>query len=384
MAGAVRTAVRGDGGALAASDEAISFLAGAGFGRVDTPIVEESQLFVLKGGGEMAGLLYTFRSPSGRRLSLRPEFTTSVIRLFVEEGGTEIPVRWSYAGPVFRNDRDGSGGLRQFTQVGAEIIGAGSAAVDAEVVCTAVEGLGRLGVRGASVRLGHIRTLSRVFDAFELSDSARAFVTGSLRRLKRGLTTAAALSERAREAGLVDGPGPGAGGREAELAREALQGLMLDGEARGPMGRRTVGEIMARLERKASQSSDPAEMDRALRLASRLAGLEGPAAATMGEARSLAASAGAPPDALDPLEGVVEALAGEGMEGDAVVLDLGMARGMAYYTGVLFDLAAPGTAGVLGGGGRYDGLVETLGGPAVPAMGFAYDIEAVTAAAGGG
>ena len=378
-AGAVPAAVRGDGRSLAASEEAIAFLAGTGYVRVDTPIVEESELFVRKGGGEMAGLLYSFREPSGRRLSLRPEFTTSVIRLFVESGGSGEAVRWSYAGPVFRYDRDGGGGLRQFTQVGAEIIGAGSAEADAEVVRTAVDGLGRLGVRGASVRLGHIRTLSRIFSAFGLSESSRGFVTGNLGRLKRGRTTAAALSERARAAGLVGDGRDGGGG--AELAREALQGLALDGGSRGPMGRRTVGEIMARLESKARHPRDPAEMDRALELACRLARLEGPAGATMERARSLAASAGAPADSLDPLGEVVAALDAAGMADEAVTLDLGMARGMAYYTGAQFDLAAPGAA-ALGGGGRYDGLVETLGGPAVPALGFAYDMEAVAAAAG--
>ena len=63
--------------ALAASDRALSFLSVAGFQRVDTPILEDSDLFARKGGGEMTGLLYTFSEPDGRRLSLRPEFTTS-------------------------------------------------------------------------------------------------------------------------------------------------------------------------------------------------------------------------------------------------------------------------------------------------------------------
>ena len=59
---------------LAASDRALSFLSEAGFQRVDTPILEDSDLFARKGGGGMTGLLYTFSEPDGRRLSLRPEF----------------------------------------------------------------------------------------------------------------------------------------------------------------------------------------------------------------------------------------------------------------------------------------------------------------------
>ena len=140
----VTIAKREGDSALALSETAISFLAESGFSRVDTPIVEDSELFVRKGGGEMAGLLYTFRGPSGRKLSLRPEFTTSVIRLFVDRGAPAPPIRWSYSGSVFRHERDGGGSLRQFTQVGAEIIGLPSPDVDAQLICTAAEGLGRL------------------------------------------------------------------------------------------------------------------------------------------------------------------------------------------------------------------------------------------------
>lgn len=367
--------------ALAASDRALSFLSVAGFQRVDTPILEDSDLFARKGGGEMTGLLYTFSEPDGRRLSLRPEFTTSIIRMYVESDGLSLPVRWSYAGPVFRYDRDGGGRCRQFIQVGAEVIGDCSSKVDAEVIGTAIEGLCRLGVSGASVRLGHMETLSRMFSAFELSDSARRFVTGNLGGLKRGEMTAERLLARASEAGLVNEKNASIDGWSAKRAREALQHLILEEGARGPMGRRTAEEIMSRLERMSSQSRDPGEMGRALDLASRLAELEGPASTTITVARALAARSGAGMEALDPLEELVEALAKSGMGTDTLVVDMGMARGMAYYTGALFDLAAGQGTGTLGGGGRYDGLVETLGGPGVPALGFAYDMEAVSVAA---
>lgn len=368
--------------ALAASDRALSFLSVAGFQRVDTPILEDSDLFARKGGGEMTGLLYTFSEPDGRRLSLRPEFTTSIIRMYVGSDGLSLPVRWSYAGPVFRYDRDGGGRCRQFIQVGAEVIGDCSSKVDAEVIGTAIEGLCRLSVSGASVRLGHMETFSRMFSAFELSDSARRFVTGNLGGLKRGEMTAERLLARASEAGLVNEKNASIDGWSAKRAREALQHLILEEGARGPMGRRTAEEIMSRLERMSSQSRDPGEMGRALDLASRLAELEGPASTTITEARVLAARSGAGMDALDPLEELVEALAESGMGADTLVVDMGMARGMAYYTGALFDLAAGQGTGTLGGGGRYDGLVETLGGPGVPALGFAYDMEAVSVAAG--
>ena len=233
------------------------------------------------------------------------------------------------------------------------------------------------------MRLGHIHTHAQIFAAFDLSETARRFVTGNLPRLKRGQTTSSALLSRAVEAGLVDGEVPNAVVPGDGQPRDLLAGLVLGGPARGPMGRRTTDEIISRLERKTRQPRDPEEMRRALDLASRLAKLEGPAGWAIQEARSLATAAGATSDSLEPLEEVVELLFETGMDGERVVLDFGMARGFAYYTGALFDLTLPGHEGVLGGGGRYDRLVETLGGPSIPALGFAYDTEAVARVVGG-
>ena len=83
---------------------------------------------------------------------------------------------------------------------------------------------------------------------------------------------------------------------------------------------------------------------------------------------------------FDELEELVDALARGGVRGDPVSLDLGLARGISYYTGVIFDLThLRGAREVsVGGGGRYDGLVRALGGDEdVPASGFAYSLDAV-------
>ena len=371
-------------GARAVYEKAVSFLTESGFQRVDTPVLEDSELFVRKGGGELTGLLYTFNDPGGNRVSLRPEFTSSVIRLFIESADLDLPLRWCYGGPVFRYDRHG-GQCRQFTQVGAEIVGADGVDVDAEVVVTTLLGLASMGVKGAAARIGHIEAFSRIFEAFDLSDSSRRFVTGNLGRMKRGQTDASRLSVRAREAGLVGANGdesePNTRPDSARLLTELER--MLSTGAKGPVGRRTPGEILTRLESKSKQSRDPTELDRALDVASRLVRLEGPPDRTITAARTLAVDAGANGEALDPLE---QALRESGVNDGEVVVDMGLARGMAYYTGHIFDLKSNATDGTLartlGGGGRYDGLVQTLGGPKTATLGFAYDMDAVASAAG--
>ena len=83
---------------------------------------------------------------------------------------------------------------------------------------------------------------------------------------------------------------------------------------------------------------------------------------------------------LAPLEGVLAALEQYDLRDVPVVLDLGLARGLAYYTGVQFDVEHPRVRGThaLGGGGRYDDLIGALGGRrATPAIGFAYTLDHV-------
>src|SRR3972149_5386011 len=85
-------------------DALVNFMARYGYRRVDTPLLEETELLLRKSGGELASKMYTFTDPGGHRVSLRPEFTSSVVRAYLQgmNRGGPLPVRWSYLGPVFR------------------------------------------------------------------------------------------------------------------------------------------------------------------------------------------------------------------------------------------------------------------------------------------
>ena len=111
---------------------------------IDTPLLEPTELFLRKSGGELATRMYTFTDPGGDRVSLRPEFTSSVIRYYLERAnGEPLPLRIQYSGPVFRHDE--SSGFKQFHQTGAEIIGAATPESDGEVLALAQDGLSLAG-----------------------------------------------------------------------------------------------------------------------------------------------------------------------------------------------------------------------------------------------
>ncbi len=120
---------------------------GAGFGQIVTPMFEDVGVFVRLGEASdvVAKELYTFTDKGGRDIALRPEFTASVCRAFVQNRPVTPWKTW-YAGPSFRYDKPQKGRYRQFDQVGAEVIGSNDPDVDTELIALAWRFYQRLGL----------------------------------------------------------------------------------------------------------------------------------------------------------------------------------------------------------------------------------------------
>ncbi len=278
----------------------------AGYGRIETPAFEETELFA-RGVGEATDIvhkeMFTFDDQGGRELTLRPEGTAPICRAYVEHGMHKLPqpVKLWYSGPFFRHERPQAGRFRQFHQIGAEAIGTESPLADAEMIVLLddlLRGLGVPGVRScgsaASARL-----------------AARAAYREELREYLR-----------AHEDELSDG-GPRAD-RHQPAARLRLR-------SRGHPG--GDGRGAALLDRLDDDDAEHFEAVRAL---------------------------------LDAA-------------GVAYELDGTLVRGLDYYTRTVFEFTCDelGAQSALGGGGRYDGLIAQLGGPATPAVGWAAGIERI-------
>ncbi len=361
-------------------------LGAQGYRPIDTPLLEDTELFVRKAGGELAGRLYNFTDPGGNAVSLRPEFTSSVIRYFIDNhDAMTLPVRWQYAGPVFRYEPAKPGAYRQFTQAGAELVGAAGVDADAEIISLAASGLRQLGIQGAQLRIGHLGVMHSLLDNFGLSDPAKLFVISNMHALKRGTSNVETLMTHARDVGLLR-PGIDLDGFETTLenmSAEAAEDFILEVLKESmptPVGRRSVDDIIARLLRKVRCADSPESFERALRFAERLSKLAGEPQATLRLARNAAAESGIDAAPLGELDALLALLSDNDIPESQTTLDMRMARGFSYYTGVIFDLvSSDGTHDseeALGGGGRYDGLVQALGGDeCVPAMGFAYNVN---------
>ena len=360
-----------------------------GYEPVDTPLLEETELFIRKSGGDLSSRLYSFKEPGGYDVSLRPEFTAQVLRLAASNRMDELSARFQYAGPVFRypaqedDDRPDSG---QFWQCGAEIVGPRSAAADGEIIAMAMEGLSSIGASEPAVSVGHVGLVWDVLRPFGLSGRVNLFLVNSVGKMTDGADGVQEVRDESVRIGLLNeaaarlmGQGMAADGRDEALALVAA----VLGETSNPNnsftgGSRTREEIAERLARKLTQADDPARFDEALALLSALAGLRGSPGDVYASANDVLRSAGQDASPLQGLSKVVDSALAEGVAEADLKVDLGLTRDIAYYTGMVFDLTAGGRT--VGGGGRYDGLTRALGSDVdVPSLGFAFNVDALSA-----
>jgi histidyl-tRNA synthetase len=302
-------------------------------------------------------------------VSLRPEFTSSVIRFYVSnEAIYKKPVKKQYVGPVFRYS-DSNQGLnqRQFTQQGCEIIGDSSIDSDVEILKLSLLALAESGLAKVTIKLGHMGYIRSILEDFDLSEALIGFTFSNLQVLSKNEGGIAGLTEMASGIGLIN---PGDNHHDTENIKSAEISTH-------SLGRRRLEQIDKRSQRKKSHSFSIEKYSEALeRLSIFLR-------AFSGDLNNISNNLTADPiykDATEYFNFVIKESANvTGMEVDFIV-DCAAQRGFTYYTGIIFDMeyVLDKKSIPLGGGGRYDGLVKLLGGPEeIPATGFAVNVDSI-------
>ena len=160
-----------------------------GFKRVQTPIFESLDLFTAKSGPGVVKQLYAFQDKSDRDLTLRPELTAPVMRMISEEmRSSPKPLRLSYYGQCFRYEESKKGRYREFFQYGVELIGASGPLAEAEVVSLAIGMLEACGLQNYEVRIGHVGVLKDILTGLGLSleGTPESPVAAAMRLLDKG------------------------------------------------------------------------------------------------------------------------------------------------------------------------------------------------------
>ncbi|MGC8831937.1 MAG: histidine--tRNA ligase [Thermoproteota archaeon] len=288
-----------------------------GFQEVETPTIEPLELFELKSGEEIRHRMYRFTDLGGREVVLRPEATASVAKLVVQEmRSTPLPIKIGYILNVFRYDEPQHGRYREFKQGGFEIFGSKSPVADAEILEVSSRLMEDLGIKDYYIKIGHEGVLRAVLTQLNVEEIVQDRVLG--------------LIDKER---LVE-------------AFEILGGFPKGGEAIDII--RRLWEIKSR------------DTDEAVKRAGEVL-------------RDIPGAV----EQLDNLREIIGLAKASGV--GELLVDMGFARGLDYYTGMIFEVYVKGLRIAVNGGGRYDKLAGLLGWD-IPAVGCAPGIDRLSLA----
>ncbi|MFL5482531.1 MAG: histidine--tRNA ligase [Gemmatimonadaceae bacterium] len=281
-----------------------------GFVEYDGPPLEPLELYTKKSGDEIVGQLYAFTDKGDRQVALRPEMTPTLARMVAAKANAmRKPIRWFSVPQLFRYERQQKGRLREHFQLNVDIIGEASVAADAELLAVAIEIMRATGLTASDVR-------ARISD----------------RRL---------LTAVLGEVGVKPDEMPAVFAAIDKLGREPLE-----------VTHEKVAKAVA--DKNAARA-----IESVLKHSTDLNALAGEFRNSSSVMESITR--------LREYMNFVDALG----VGEWIDFDLSIVRGLAYYTGIVFELFdARGEFRAICGGGRYDDLLSSIGGVDLPALGF--------------
>ncbi|MEA1985325.1 MAG: histidine--tRNA ligase [Euryarchaeota archaeon] len=276
-----------------------------GYHEIITPTFEKLDLFTLKSGEGIVGELYYFKDKGDREMTLRPELTAPVMRMYVNElQATPRPLKLFYFENCFRYERPQKGRFREFWQFGVEVIGSKQTDADAEVIALASEMVMAAGIQG-DLHVGHLGIIRYILQDLGSEEQ----------------TTIMRLVDKKDDAGLDEYLETI--NASADLRRNLLELICLSGEDAVVKARQITGKIK--------------ELDR-----------------------------------FEELLTLLDAY------GVSYNIDFGIARGLDYYTGMVFEIYAEGLGAQnqVCGGGSYQ-LIQLFGGGDVPSTGFGLGFDRI-------
>jgi histidyl-tRNA synthetase len=287
-----------------------------GYGEIITPVVESYELLSAKAGDEVRSRMFAFKDLGDRNVALRPEFTASVARLVATSMRNEPrPFRLFSVGTIYRYDEPQKGRYREFWQSNFELMGSNRPEADAEILMLTNGLLEKIGLKNHAFKIGHVGVLRGIFSQENVDESIQSTVMQLMD--KKQYDDALETVQKA---------------RVSERCLKVLRRLV---ELKGDK----IFDVTDKIEECIKDYEMAVAATRNLR--------------------------------------EILKLARQGGCNAAMTVEAGFERGLEYYTGMIFEVYVPDLNIALGGGGRYDRLIELFGGAPTPAVGVAHGLDRI-------
>ncbi len=338
-----------------------------GYKQVDLPIIDVADLFLVKAGDQIINSLFTFER-QGKQFALRPEFTAPAADYYAN---TEVDsvARWQFSGSVFEDKSQEDHSNYEQLGIGAELIGLYGSLADAEIIAMAATGLDKLGIIGSQITIGHIGLLRAILKPFKLDIRTQQFLLHNIPSLSDTNKGKRWIFDQ-----FIN--------QLSSIKRQSIPNLetYLDGRlesgesnANGSltMGGRTQEDIMRRVLLKQQRLADRDNVSAAIDYLDKWCQVNDTPEETFTYLAPLVLGNVEAEHLLNEWRETISLLEANQISLSQITIRPNLARSWDYYTGIVFELHSNGIH--LGGGGRYDDLVQFIGSKVgTPAVGFAY------------
>ncbi|MEM7821349.1 MAG: histidine--tRNA ligase [Candidatus Aenigmatarchaeota archaeon] len=286
-----------------------------GFECLETPIFEDWDLLTKKCGEEIKKQIFRFKDKAGRELGLRFDLTVGMARVIANNPQLPKPFKRYYIAPVWRYEEITRGRRRQFYQCDIDIVGTKSMEAEVECISCAIDCLKKLGFENINVIINNRKILEGMLELLKVEKEKKLDVFRAIDKIDKF----------------------GGSFVKKELKKIGLENFQVEKiiEILNTEGKIEIG-------RKIFKGIKVAE------------------------------------EGINELKEIYEISKNYGIE-KFLKIDFGLARGLDYYTGPIFEIVVGGEEkiGSVAGGGRYDNLIELLGGKPTPATGISLGIERI-------
>ena len=339
----------------------LNYLIDNGYINLDTPVIESADLFFRKSLGSTSGNTYTFTDPQNQQVSLRPDFTASIMRyVFSNSKKIESNVgKYCYSGPVFRFENNNK--PNQLYQIGAEYISEKKHGYESEVILDAIKCLQTNNFNEFKINLGNVGIARKYLDKLGLNNSLVEFFLTNLKLFNLKNYEEELLS-KAKFQNLIKS------GKKTEILSKDEIKEKFSIELQSNLGLRSQDEVVDRYFNKLSNQVVESEFNESIVKLKELLSIK---------LENINRNSFETELNFEDFKKLIDSLLESGIQKNNICIDFSLTRNLAYYDGVVFDLIYKNE--LIGGGGKYDDLPKMLGYKSdYSCFGFAINISKLT------